>query len=455
MRDIYHFRSHQLYKQIEDSVSCIVRLLERHEYSIKALYIAQLFILKELVLYDSKIKYSKKKISELRKTASLKAKESKDELGELKNEIKNEISELYKEASNIEIAKEIYQVGTFLHRYIADGIAWRALGYHRSLIRALGAKEPTPAIPDIDQIEQIRWILRGVRKLGHTWLPLLHDLTNCLRTADLSIFRDHQLIQIAELKIRKRMNPGEKWDPEGTPRNSRERRQEIRREQIMQFMKTKNLEDLYPDAKGGKSIKSDTLERHNYEYVSQAISDARKRGCGFISPESGLLYIASKDLEHNSPNLVSEAKREYPHIFASTIAFRSISVRYADYHQTLPITAMQLPAEDILDIMFGRIGVLTVVNLQEFSTHCHELGLPLYIESINKGYHLSVKKNGFQMVVDEGIWDRVLLEALSIESFILLAKDVMRYYRRRYWVNSLINRIRIILVNCRRSLSTK
>ena len=106
MRDIYHFRSHQLYKQIEDSVSCIVRLLERHEYSIKALYTAQLFILKELVYYDSKIKYSKKKISKLRKTASLKAKESKDELGELKNEIKNEISELYKEASNIEIAKE-------------------------------------------------------------------------------------------------------------------------------------------------------------------------------------------------------------------------------------------------------------------------------------------------------------------------------------------------------------
>lgn len=429
MREVYDYWGHPLMNEVGEAVSQIVRLLDRHKYSDQSLYIAQECLIDELVQLEAASREFKAEVSRLRQSAAEVALDAKDHQGRVPATVKKATKQLYEEAEGYEEARRVLQYGRWLLRYVGDGVAWHAFGHNRRLIRALASKQPVPAVADPDGMNSVRMLFRATRRLGREWLPVLHDITNCLRTADLSVFQDGTLFRIMELKMRKGQSSRESDEPRRIRHDDRAQRQEERLQQILKFMETKDLGDLDPDLAGGKALDSSMPERHNFDAISRAMKIAREQGYGLESPEDGVLYLAWDVEETEVDSALSEAKKEYPETITHGITFRSISARYEEHHHDLPVTAMALPADDVLDITMGRLGVIAIVNFSLLEKYCSDRGVPLKVHTRDdKGYSLRVESEAFDGEVLDGLWDRVMLEALSLESFTGLIRTIIDDY---------------------------
>jgi hypothetical protein len=426
MREVYDYYGHPLLDEVEAAVSQLVHLLDRHGYSDKALYVAQECLWDELIALEAAARDYKDQAQQLRAQAAMAATKAKESHGEVPQSVRKSTKKLYQEAEQYEEARRVLQYGRWLLRYVGDGIAWHAFGHNRRIIRALASKERVQAIGDPETDAKVRMIFRGVRRLGRDWLPLLHDLTNCLRTADLSAFQGGQLIRMSELKIRRSGSDDIPEDHQRAYRSSRERRQQERLDRIFRFLRTRDLGDLDPSLAGGRALDSKVGERHHFDAVSSAMVQARQNGYGFESPEPGVIYIAWDVAKDSVDDALNAAQAEHPRIVSSGFTFRSISARYEAQHQGLPITAMAIGADDILDILLGRIGVIALINFDELEAYCAGLGVPVKIRrAADGGFSIVVEIEGVQGEVLEGLWDRVMLEALSVESLCGLIRSIM------------------------------
>jgi len=298
MKKLFEFGDHPLAIEIQARVSSIILMLDANQYSIQALYNGQEQLLDELLwvennqrsVYDH-LRLLKKEVSDI----ALNAKQSE---GDLSDDEKSTIENIHSQVGDLEIEKSILIYGRWLFRYIGDGIAWRAYGFQRKIIRALGDKESVPFMSNNDGIDKERRFFRGIRNLGEDWLPLMHDITNCIRTADFSVFHAGKLKRIIELKITGSKKAGENTGTE--PKlDRRGKRQAKRAENIMDFMETGDLGKLRSELAGGKYIHSEQYEKHNFAAISSAIQSCRDVGYGFQEPEHGLLYLTfdtAKDL---------------------------------------------------------------------------------------------------------------------------------------------------------------
>lgn len=429
MPEIYDYLNHPFISELHQAVSAIIQLLDRHNHNAKSLYVAQECLFDEIIALEQAARDLKTKAQATRQRAAELAKQSKRQHGQVQKSVKTRTKAMYKQALEYDEGRRLLQYGRWLLRYVGDGIAWHAFGHNRRIIRALASKEPVPAITDLEGVLNVRRIFRAVRQLDRDRLPVLHDLTNCLRTADISIFRDGHLERIMELKIR-RGDPAKKREqPNEASQDDRSRRQEERQKRIVSFLQSKDLGDLDPRLAGGQSLDSETLERHNFEAVSQAIARAREQGFGISSPDPGVLYVAWGVYQTDVDTALSEAVTSFPEIFHSLITFRSISGRFEEHEASMPITAMDLPADDILDILFGRIGIVAIVNFAMLEEACSKLGVHLEtVQLEGGGFSVRVKAKNLVGEVIDGLWDRLMLEALSVETFAGLISTIIENY---------------------------
>jgi len=385
-----------------------------------ALFECQKKIFYELITLEHEISIYNERANVLKNEAVQMAKINRDNLS---NDIKHDISLKYDQVKEIQECLKLFKYFRWVFRYIQDGIVWKAFYFNRQLIRALSEKEPVnfPSNTQGNKLEMNFFL--GIRKLGNNWLPIMHDLSNCLRTGDFSIFKDGQLYRIIELKIRKNENKKNNTHLLGS-RGSREKRQEKRLKNISEYMETGDLGKLRREYSGGKSIKNEVIEKHNYEYISRAISCARRRGIGVEEPESGLLYLAYDWQSVDFDQMMLQTRNSFPHIFDTPFTFRSFGNRNDEKPELLPITAMDLKYRDIVDLLFCKIPVLTFINFKLLEENAKEYKIPLHVKNQNKGFKLVVdsKPGG---IVGEGLIDRLLIEALSMCSFLNLIRSIL------------------------------
>jgi len=79
---------------------------------------------------------------------------------------------------------------------------------------------------------------------------------------------------------------------------------------------------------------------------------------------------------------------------------------------------MELPVGDILDLLFGNFGLVVMLNFNCVEDFCRTKGVPLHIEHPSSGgLKLLIKAEPYSGEVGEGLWNRMMLEGLSLESF--------------------------------------
>jgi hypothetical protein len=161
------FETHPLGKELRKRVSRIIWKMAIFRYSRNALFSAQLQILEDLLALEASLRSSRDQASSLRKKASELAKVAVQPGEALPAVIKHQINEMHEEAISYDFAVKVLRYGRWLYRYVADGIAWRAYGFDRQAIRALGAKEPVVFLSSKDGIEKEIMFFKALRNLVH------------------------------------------------------------------------------------------------------------------------------------------------------------------------------------------------------------------------------------------------------------------------------------------------
>jgi len=425
MKEFFEFSDHPLAAKIQEKASSVITMLDTNQYSIQALYEAQEQLLDELLWVESNQRSIRDKLKILNKGSSEIAVNAKKFKNSLSDDEKSIIKNFQLQASDLEIKISILNYGRWLFRYVGDGIAWRVYDYQRNIINALGDKESVPFLSNKDGIDKERQFFRGVRNLGKDWLPLMHDITNCLRTADFSVFHAEKLERIIELKIKRSKKVDENCGHQYRL-DQRGKRQAKRAQNIMDFMETGDLGKLRSELTGGRYIRSERYEKHNYNAISGAIQSCREFRFGFQESERGVLYLAFEIAKRSEDYALREASKVHPHIFKSPFTFRSISPRFEENHLSLPITAMALPSNDIIDILFGKMAVICIVDYSCLEDYCRSKDLDLSIKKEGDGsLNISVAIEGGYARVMDGFWNKLMLEGLSFEAFANLTQAVV------------------------------
>ena len=424
MPEFSDFETHPVGKELRRRVSSIIWKMAIFRYSRSVLFSSQLQILEDLLALEASLRSSRDQASSLRGKAGEIAKAAAQHGEPLSDGIKQQINEMHEDAASYDSVVKVLRYGRWLYRYIADGIAWRAYGFDRRTIRALGAKEPVAFLSSKEGIEKEIMVFKSLRRLGREWLPVMHDLTNCLRTGDFSLFRNGVLYQIIELKTRQ--SGGKQSAGVSESRKSgREARQANRLRSISEHMQTGDMELLDMNLTGGKVFKANVVEKHHYEAISAVVRSTRFRKYGFIEPERGLMYLAFDTRTRAEDDALRNASEYHPHIFDSLFTFQGIIPRFQEHHVSLPITAMQLSARDMIDILFARVAVMSIINFQCVEDYCRNNGIPLHFDRSGKELKIIVDAKPHQIEVREGIWNRLLDEGFTLESFVGLIKATM------------------------------
>ncbi|MGA9397809.1 MAG: hypothetical protein WBV22_06060 [Anaerolineaceae bacterium] len=395
-------------------------------YTCQELYSAQISIIDDLVDLEGSIRSIKNDNSEINIKISNIVKFANGKNRPLSDKEKTDIGLYQNEILNNDYAIKILRYGRWLYRYVGDGIAWRIYKYNREAIRALGNKESVPFISKQEGISKEIKIFKAIRSLGRKWLPLMHDITNCLRTADFSIFYGGKLYRIIELKIRNSNTKVDNSRGKKSYNDARQIRQEKHLDNIFKFWQTGNLEFLDAELIGGISIKSKIPEKYNFRDISKVIRLARKKGFGYTQIEYGLLYIAWDMYKSSIDDAIREVTIKYPHIFETLMTFRAIYPRYNEYHLSLPITAMEISAKDIIGLIFNKFGLVCLLNYQCVEEYLNKNGLPIHFEIKNNKLIRIITKTIPLGEVREGLWDRIFFEGLSLDTFNDLIKEIIK-----------------------------
>ena len=74
------------------------------------------------------------------------------------------------------------------YRCVGDALAWRVFGFERRYILALCRNEPAGVMAGKAGLEAERSLVQSAREAGR--FAIMHDLTNCLRIGDVTVFGD-------------------------------------------------------------------------------------------------------------------------------------------------------------------------------------------------------------------------------------------------------------------------
>jgi len=144
----------------------------------------QAHLVDELITVEATIKHYRDKRAELEQLE----RDGKDESqGAIKKDLKLVRGELF-----------LWRAFANVIRSIADGVAWRALGFDRAVLRALCQNRGSQQITSPGTPEELReWSLQFDRGSG---IAILNSLTNWLTYGDVTVVRNDGAVEVIEVK---------------------------------------------------------------------------------------------------------------------------------------------------------------------------------------------------------------------------------------------------------------
>ena len=239
----------------------------------------------------------------------------------------------------------------YVIKSIADGIAWRTLGYDRTLIQLLSMKPQTGHL-DLDKTPQeLEAAGRHVERTGNP--VVINDLTSVLRHGDVTTVKADGTVGVAEVKSGK-----------GSAKSGRATRQKRNLRQAMQFYNA-------GVGRTGEGSSARFLHRVGLKThlvaVSQVLREARAQGSAHARLSDclavdawymGGLFQEDKCPKHTLHNPFSQSSQ----------ASSSNSLRYFDQMATplAPYSIFPFPDDDCLDLMTGAMWLVLHFNHGRF-----------------------------------------------------------------------------------------
>jgi len=294
-----------------------------------------------------------------------------------------------------------------LLRRLGDTIAWYAYGFNRHAILELYSSDRKPAsITGRTTLGLEGRITDAINNRGDDYFALMHDLTHCLSVGDLTIFspRGYRVIELKIHRGRKR----------AIRRDGRTQRQETLLKQIEEYEITGESEELLPGVLV-KRLNSQVPDKYEWKLMERLLKRAMLEGYALESVEGILVYAAYE------PDLYEEVLNEVIpliHEEGQTFIFRSLDRHQrANTAHLLPLFAFDMHPLLILDLAAGNLVLMIILNIDRLLAKLRESGARVAMTPTEQEREMAISPD----------WvDRLLLEGLSLDTFVGQSVEVQR-----------------------------
>lgn len=254
-------------------------------------------------------------------------------------------------SSDYEHAIGVVKGMSYVIRDVADGIAWRSLDYDRVMLHELAFAPQTGHIDSTSALAELTEAAQHVVATGD--VVILNDLTNCLRYGDFtSIHGQH--VGIHEVKA-----------GTASKKDRRAKRQKQRTANVIEFL---NRGEKIGRWGKQRLLRTKTIPRSHLSALSSMVSVARSDGecsarlsdCLAVQVfDTGIMAerFAADELDLNKL-----LKNPFDQVKLS-LTSHNLSMFGRFTANAAPISIYPLSDEDCIDILSGRMWVVTYFNL--------------------------------------------------------------------------------------------
>lgn len=257
---------------------------------------------------------------------------------------------------------------------------------------------------------------------------VLHDITNCLHVGDLSVKIPGDILTF-ELKLGKGKRK----------LSARERRQKRKKEVIEEFYDRGISTRLIPGMTT-RQFFTKKHDKHNWKDISAVIEEAIEKGYGNRIVEDCMIYRAFQ----NKPITSRESVDDLIRLGRKRFKKPRVMLKCHDNHilgltpGMMPFTCFDIPLSYKEKLLFEEVGFCVVLDLNSLARIMEESGFPCKVLEDSNKYALEVSykvrgkishlKLGYDPVY------RLLLECLSVKSFLNYAKEMSEELKKdEYW----------------------
>jgi hypothetical protein len=251
------------------------------------------------------------------------------------------------------------------YREIADGLAWRTLGYDRARIRILSeAQTPgfiaTPSGAKLGRQSELQYAQNVV---DHGCFVLMHDVTNQMMVGDLSmVHKFGEVPHLAEIKKNKLITAHTIQTKVDKKQKLSQQEHRLIQAQIMLDRGT------IGNFKNQVQVKNYTMPVKTFHgEVQKIITEARKTGVGRVQPAS---YIHIEVVDFRNKDIDPKAITDNPRPFDgdNALPFSNYDNLVAKMEGQVfrgkpPYTVYPYEVADRIDLMTGELYLHTVVSV--------------------------------------------------------------------------------------------
>lgn len=268
------------------------------------------------------------------------------------------------------------------YREIADGLAWRTLGYDRARLRIL-AEANTPGFissPDGPKVGRAAEFRYAHNVMDNGAFVLMHDVTNQFLVGDLSMVRKFgDIPHLAEIKTNKLITPStisKKLD-----KSMKLSAQEDRLFQAHLLMEKDQIGN-YDSPASVRRIRETVSTFHND--VRQCLKDARENGLGHAQPAS-YIDIEVIDFRKKEIDVSTITLREKPFsddtetLFFSNYDYIAMKMDSLVMRGKAPYTIYPYLPEDRIDLMTGGLYLHVALSITQLKRELATKGWKLEV----------------------------------------------------------------------------
>lgn len=383
---------------LPDILEDFLELTRRRRTNKTAVSKLQLWMLQEIVFQEAVVKRCKRRLKELGIDDALASDEASPEVKSIKREI------------------FLFRAYANAIRSIGDGIAWRALGYDRAVVRLMCQHATKQQILSDGLMEELlQWSIGFDQGYG---MAILNSLTNCLAIGDVTVVRDDGSAEIVEVKSS----------------NTKSRRK------IRQKHKMHEVATLLSDGQGSTEEKEVRIEilpikpESGLDQISKLLSQSEKQGwasarisnCLYIEcwdhgkfEKVGSVEPAWRDASARRQNVVGDWEKR-----GDCVLNRNSLDLIAFSPNCAPFSVFPFPSRICVDLMIGRKSYIGYLNINAVAREFEHRGWKItkttedLAKEGNDQSMLVVGKGAFHWHVPPADFMRMHMEALRPQTVI-------------------------------------
>jgi hypothetical protein len=310
-------------------------------------------------------------------------------------------------------------------RCLADALIWRATGYERAAFAVFGDGVRVGRLSNeegftTERARAQKWLDQGV-------LVFFNDLTNCMRTGDLTIMDRPGVSANLAVEEVKRSGPA--------PSESRQAKRYDRKLKLLQT-------GFDPDAGNNEPqalVRVPVPYRHHLDVLPRLMAEARRRdGYAQDQPHPALI-VSAVDLkwasEHQdavgdyavrAAESIGWTPRDDRHFYSSALLTR-LRDRQRSSSYFAPLAIFPLCAEDVIALLMGKIDFVVALRVDALVPAFTANGITVEFATgrgAEKDF-LRASRGGATVMLPSHIREQMLRELMTVDTLVVLVDSLL------------------------------